>query len=283
MRPTPSRERERAVAGLPGLLCIQAHGRRRLSRQRIAHQRETAATAGGFHFVQDIVRRQADQALGVRHAGGARAGKDVYPLPTMVNVWNGGYGTNDNWERFDRPGETYPSGGAVSHMLDLWKANAPAIDAIASDIYHQSPITYLKILNNYRRPDNPPLIVETGRGIAAGHGRGGGGLSSFQVRDSGDCGVAGHPAFEGGRRGNRNWSPQSGFPKLRSTGSLQSLRACAGRDNRPASRGRRLRAVRSRDDCRTWWGRVPRHGFRFFGRMAAGPGGRITRRLSSWR
>ena len=166
MRPTPSRERERAVAGLPGLLCIQAHGRRRLSRQRIAHQRETAATAGGFHFVQDIVRRQADQALGVRHAGGARAGKDVYPLPTMVNVWNGGYGTNDNWERFDRPGETYPSGGAVSHMLDLWKANAPAIDVIASDIYHQSPITYLKILDNYRRPDNPLLIVETGREIA---------------------------------------------------------------------------------------------------------------------
>ncbi len=97
----------------------------------------------------------------------ARAGKEVYPLPTYVNVWNGGYGTNDNWEKFDRPGESYPSGGAVSHMLDLWKANAPAIDMIASDIYHQSPITYLKILNNYTRPDNPLLIVETGRGIAA--------------------------------------------------------------------------------------------------------------------
>jgi hypothetical protein len=85
----------------------------------------------------------------------------------LVNAWNGGYGTNDNWERFDRPGESYPSGGAVSHMLNLWKANAPAIDVIASDIYHQSPITYLKILNSYRRPDNPLLIVETGRGIAA--------------------------------------------------------------------------------------------------------------------
>jgi hypothetical protein len=51
-------------------------------------------------------------------------------------------------------------------MLDLWKANAPAIDMIASDIYHQSPITYLKILHNYKRPDNPLLIVETGGGIA---------------------------------------------------------------------------------------------------------------------
>jgi hypothetical protein len=96
----------------------------------------------------------------------AKAGKDAYPLPTYVNVWNGGYGTNDNRERFDRPGESYPSGGAVSHMLDLWKANAPAIDMIASDIYHENPTTYLKILNNYTRPDNPLLVVETGGGIA---------------------------------------------------------------------------------------------------------------------
>ena len=121
---------------------------------------------------KEVFGRIADEAFNAYYLSGyinevARAGKEAYPLPAYVNVWNGGYGTNDNWERFDRPGETYPSGGAVSHMLDLWKANAPAIDAIASDIYHQSPIAYLKILNNYRRPDNPLLIVETGRGIAA--------------------------------------------------------------------------------------------------------------------
>jgi hypothetical protein len=97
----------------------------------------------------------------------ARAGKEIYPLPTYVNVWNGGYGSNDNFDLFDRPGETYPSGGAVSHMLDLWKANAPDINAIASDIYHQSPMNYRMILDRYTRPDNPLLIVETGRPIAA--------------------------------------------------------------------------------------------------------------------
>ena len=97
----------------------------------------------------------------------AKAGKEVYPLPAYINVWNGGYGTNDNFEKFDRPGETYPSGGAVAHMLDLWKANATSIDAIASDIYHQNPITYLHVLDSYTRPDNPLLIVETGSGIAA--------------------------------------------------------------------------------------------------------------------
>ena len=97
----------------------------------------------------------------------AHAGKEIYPLPTYVNVWNGGNGSNDNFDLFDRPGETYPSGGAVSHMLDLWKANAPDINAIASDIYHQSPMNYRMILERYTRPDNPLLIVETGRPIAA--------------------------------------------------------------------------------------------------------------------
>ena len=120
---------------------------------------------------KDVFGREAEEAFSAYAVSGyinevAAAGKAVYPLPTYVNVWNGGHGTNDNWERFDRPGETYPSGGAVSHMLDLWKANAPSIDAIAPDIYHQSPLTYLKILSAYSRPDNPSLIVETGRGIA---------------------------------------------------------------------------------------------------------------------
>ena len=119
-----------------------------------------------------VFSRIADEAFNAYYLSSyinevARAGKEAYPLPAYINVWNGGYGTNDNFERFDRPGETYPSGGAVAHMLDLWKANAPAIEAIASDNYHQNPITYLKVLDSYARADNPLLIVETGAGIAA--------------------------------------------------------------------------------------------------------------------
>ena len=52
----------------------------------------------------------------------ARAGKEVYPIPTFVNVWMGGEGTNDRFLEFDRPGDSYPSGGPQSHMIDLWKA-----------------------------------------------------------------------------------------------------------------------------------------------------------------
>jgi hypothetical protein len=75
-------------------------------------------------------------------------------------------GTNDRFHEFDRPGDSYPSGGAVSHMLDIWKAAAPDIDIIAPDIYHQSPIIYRMILSRYHRPDNPLLVPETGRGMA---------------------------------------------------------------------------------------------------------------------
>lgn len=96
----------------------------------------------------------------------AQAGKDVYPIPACVNVWMGGYDTNDRMTEFDRPGDSYPSGGPQSHMIDLWKVTAPAIDVIGPDIYHQSPIIYRTILTRYTRPDNPLLVIETGRGIA---------------------------------------------------------------------------------------------------------------------
>ena len=96
----------------------------------------------------------------------ARAGKEAYPIPTCVNVWMGGYDTNDRMTEFDRPGDSYPSGGPQSHMIDLWKATAPDIDVIGPDIYHQSPIIYRMILTRYTRPDNPLFVIETGRAIA---------------------------------------------------------------------------------------------------------------------
>ena len=52
----------------------------------------------------------------------AKAGKQIYPLAAYVNAWEGGEDTADAFDSFDRAGESYPSGGPVSHMLDLWKA-----------------------------------------------------------------------------------------------------------------------------------------------------------------
>jgi hypothetical protein len=95
----------------------------------------------------------------------AGAGKAEYPLPMYVNCWMGGSGTNDRFLEFDRPGDSYPSGGPVTQMLDVWKAAAPNIDVIGPDIYHQSPIIYRTILGRYTRPDNPLMVVETGPGM----------------------------------------------------------------------------------------------------------------------
>ncbi|HUX27533.1 MAG TPA: hypothetical protein VMV39_02050 [Terracidiphilus sp.] len=82
-----------------------------------------------------------------------------------MNVWLGGQGTNDRFNDWDYPGESYPSGGAQPPTLVIWRASAPHIDLIAPDIYHHSAVIYRQVLSDYARPDNPLLIVETGRGL----------------------------------------------------------------------------------------------------------------------
>ena len=86
----------------------------------------------------------------------AAAGKKVNPLPLYVNVWL------RERKGFMRPGEAYPSGGATSNMLDIWKAVTPAIDVIAPDIYVADYAGYQEVCQSYKRPDNPLLIPETG-------------------------------------------------------------------------------------------------------------------------
>ena len=57
----------------------------------------------------------------------AAAGKKEYAIPMYANAW-----LDQGDDR--RPG-TYPSGGALAHVMDIWKAGAPAIDMLSPDIY----------------------------------------------------------------------------------------------------------------------------------------------------
>jgi len=121
-------------------------------------------------WIESFGRQFADEAFTTYYMAKyinavAQAGKDVYPLPMYENVWMGGAGTNDRFYDFDRPGDSYPSGGGQSHTLAWWKAAAPAIDLIAPDIYHRSGVIYRTIISRYARPDNPLLIIETGHGM----------------------------------------------------------------------------------------------------------------------
>ena len=77
----------------------------------------------------------------------ADAGKAVYALPLFANV------------ALNRPGE-YPSGGPLPHLLDIWKAGAPALDFLSPDIYFPN---FVEIVGRYARPDNPLFIPEANR------------------------------------------------------------------------------------------------------------------------
>ncbi len=89
----------------------------------------------------------------------AEAGKGVYPLPMYVNVWLG----EVEW---GVPGDSYPSGGAVTRVLDVYRWFAPHLDLIAPDIYPQDPFGFRRLCGVYSRADNPFLIPESPTGGA---------------------------------------------------------------------------------------------------------------------
>ena len=78
----------------------------------------------------------------------AAAGKAEYPLPMFVNaaLIRPGY----------QPGQ-YPSAGPLPHLIDVWRAAAPAVDFIAPDVYFP---TFVEWTRRYVRGGNPLFIPE---------------------------------------------------------------------------------------------------------------------------
>jgi beta-galactosidase GanA len=78
----------------------------------------------------------------------AAAGKAEHALPMFANaaLVRSGY----------LPGQ-YPSAGPLPHLLDVWRAAAPAIDFIAPDIYFPSFVEWTR---RYARSGNPLFIPE---------------------------------------------------------------------------------------------------------------------------
>jgi beta-galactosidase GanA len=84
----------------------------------------------------------------------AAAGKAVYPLPLYTNA-----ALRDPLKP-GAPG-SYESGGPTDNVIPIWKAEAPALDLLAPDIYLSDSAAYLKVLQLYHRPDNPLFVPET--------------------------------------------------------------------------------------------------------------------------
>lgn len=78
----------------------------------------------------------------------AAAGKAEYPLPMYVNaaLIRPGY----------QPGQ-YPSAGPLPHLLDIWRAAAPAIDFLSPDIYFPNFVDWA---DRYTRGGNPLFVPE---------------------------------------------------------------------------------------------------------------------------
>ena len=88
----------------------------------------------------------------------AAAGKAEYDIPMFVNAWL--QQRDHAW-----PG-TYPSGGPVPQVHDLWRAGAPAVDILAPDLYVPE---FEELCARYTRSGNPLFIPESragARGVA---------------------------------------------------------------------------------------------------------------------
>lgn len=85
----------------------------------------------------------------------AAAGKRELDLPMYVNA-----ALRDPFN--DQDPYTYSSGGPTWNVLDIWKAAAPSIDAIAPDIYMRESANVRKTLDQYGRPDNALFVPEIG-------------------------------------------------------------------------------------------------------------------------
>jgi beta-galactosidase GanA len=81
------------------------------------------------------------------------AGKAEYNIPMYVNAWL--QQRDHAW-----PG-TYPSGGPVPQVHDLWQAGAPAIDILAPDLYVPE---FEELCGRFIRSGNPLFIPESGAG-----------------------------------------------------------------------------------------------------------------------
>ena len=82
----------------------------------------------------------------------AAAGKAEHPLPMFVNaaLMRPGY----------LPGQ-YPSAGPLPHLMDVWRAGAPAIDFLSPDIYFPN---FVEWCQKFHRAGNPLFIPEAMRG-----------------------------------------------------------------------------------------------------------------------
>lgn len=101
---------------------------------------------------EQVFGPMAEEIFQAYHVAGfidavAAAGKAEYDIPMAVNAW-----------LEQGPPGSYPSGGPVAKMMEVYKFAAPHIDIVCPDIYVRN---FCEVCGQFCRPDNPLLIPET--------------------------------------------------------------------------------------------------------------------------
>lgn len=110
---------------------------------------EAGAPAGSWN---EVFGNQAEEIFQAYHVASyidaaAAAGKAAYDIPMAVNAW-----------LEQGPAGSYPAGGPVAKMMEVYKFAAPHIDVVCPDIYVPN---FCQVCDSYCRPNNPLLIPET--------------------------------------------------------------------------------------------------------------------------
>lgn len=102
---------------------------------------------------QAIFNNDAEEAFMAYHFAKAvetitASGRNEYPLPCYANAW---------LKQYPWYAGSYPSGGPVVQMHDIWKVTAPSLFTLAPDIY----VSYVPdIMDEYHYEGNPLFIPE---------------------------------------------------------------------------------------------------------------------------
>jgi hypothetical protein len=111
---------------------------------------EAGASSGNW---QQVFGPVAEEMFSAYHVASyveyvAAQGKAAYPLPMTANCW---------LDKGGKPG-SYPTGGPVSRVHEVWQYCAPSVDILSPDIYVPN---FMEICEEYTRRGTPLYIPET--------------------------------------------------------------------------------------------------------------------------